>query len=126
MINDLSARFEKRIRNLRGLFVLLIGAFVLSACGSSAALKSAQTNKTVQQTATKVEQQVSKCMPTTNGTPDPLLLTHHAERAKFAACVGVAKNLKSFEGCAFKVILGGLPTATRVKKGMAACVEQNA
>lgn len=106
--------------------MLLIAVLALSACGSSATLKSAQSDKNVQQTEKQVENQVSKCMPTANGAPDPLLLRRSAERAKFAACTGVAKHARSFDKCAFKVILGGLPTVAGVQKGLTACVERNA
>lgn len=89
-------------------------------------MKSAQSNTTVQQTETKVEKQVSMCMPRANGVPDPFLLRHKAERVKFALCTGISKNVKSFEGCAFKSLFGGLPTTARIKKDLATCVEQNA
>jgi hypothetical protein len=110
---------------LRRPFVALAIAVIVSACGSNAALKSAQSNKNVQHAETKVEKQVSKCMPRANGTPDPLLLRHHANLTKFEACTGVAKSAQSFGKCAFKVVLGGLPTVDRLKKGLVACVEQN-
>jgi hypothetical protein len=107
-------------------FVLLAGTLVVSACGSSGSLQSAQSNKNVQQTETKVEHQVSRCLPTSHGTPDPLLLRHHAALVAFEGCTGVAKNGRSFDKCAIKVVLGGLPTASRLTKGLTACVEENA
>ncbi|HEY6397010.1 MAG TPA: hypothetical protein VIX82_06105 [Solirubrobacteraceae bacterium] len=108
------------------LAILLLGLVLLSACGGSANLSAAQNNKSVQQTATKVEKQVSNCLPTTGGVPNPLLLGRSSVRAKFATCMGVVKNGRAFEKCAVKVILGGIPTATRVKKGLATCAEQAA
>ena len=106
--------------------VLLTGVLVLSACGSKNTVQNVQGNATVQQTEKKIESQVSRCMPTANGAPDPLLLRRQAERAKFMACTGVGKNARSFDKCAFKVLLGGLPTVARLKTGLTACVEQNA
>ena len=111
---------------MRRSIALLSCAVAVSACGSNAALKSAQTNTNVQQTETKVEKQVSTCLPTSNGVPDPFLPRHPAERTKFAACTGVSKHAKSFEACVVKVLFGGLPSSARIKKGLAACVEQNA
>lgn len=111
---------------MRTSVVPLTGVLLLSACGSSATLRSAQSDKNVQQIEAKVEKQVSSCMPTANGAPDPLLLRHHAVLAKFERCTGVAKNARSFDKCAFKVILGHLPTVAGVEKGLTACVEQNA
>jgi hypothetical protein len=111
---------------VRTILVLLSGLLALSACGSSAGLKSAQSNKSVQQTEVQVERQVSKCLPTAGGAPDPLLLRRSSARAKFASCTGVAKHGKAFEVCAFKVIFGGLPTTARLQKGLTACVEKNA
>ncbi len=120
------AQPDKRIVTWRCPFVLLTAALALSGCGSSTTAKSVQSNKNVQQTEAKVEQQVRKCMPAANGAPDPLLLRRRAERARFMACTGVAKNARSFDRCAFKVVLGGLPTVAGVEKGLTACVEQNA
>lgn len=111
---------------MRRVSVLLSGVLVLSACGSSAGLQSAQNNKSVQRTEAQVAQQVSKCLPTAGGAPDPLLLRRSSARAKFASCTGVAKHGKAFEVCAFKVIFGGLPTTARLQKGLTACVEKNA
>lgn len=106
--------------------MVLMGTLALSACGSTSTLQSAQSNTTVQQTEKTVEQQVSKCMPTAGGAPDPLLLRRSDVRAKFATCTGVANNAKAFDKCAFKVLLGGLPTVARLEKGLTACVQQNA
>ena len=106
--------------------VLLTGVLVLSACGSKSTVQNVQGNATVQQAEKKIEGQVSRCMSTANGAPDPLLLRRQSERAKFMACTGVAKNARHFDKCAFKVLLGGVPTATRLKKGLTACVGQNA
>ncbi len=106
--------------------VLLPGLLVLSACGSGANLKAAQNNKNVQQTEAKVEQQVSRCLPTAHGAPDPLGLARRSARTKFATCTGVVKRGGVFEKCALKVILGGIPTVGRVEKGLTACVEQSA
>ncbi len=111
---------------MRRILVLLSWVLVLSACGSSAAVKSAQNNKSVQQTERQVAQQVSKCLPTAGGAPDPLLLRRKSARAKFASCTGVAKHGKAFDACAFKVIFGGLPTTARLQKGLTMCVEKNA
>lgn len=111
---------------MRRPLALLPGVLILSACGSSAAVNSVQSSKNVQQTEAKVEQQVIKCIPTANGAPDPLFLTRQAQRAKFAACTGVANHGRSFDKCALKVVLGGLPTVARVEKGLAVCVQQNA
>jgi predicted small lipoprotein YifL len=111
---------------VKRLFVVLATAISVAACGSGAPLKSAQSNKNVKQAETKVEKQVSKCMPRANGVPDPLLLRHHANLTKFEACTGVAKSARSFGKCAFTVVLGGLPTVSRLEKGLVACVEQNA
>jgi hypothetical protein len=105
-------------------FLLLCGVLFLSACASSTTLKSAQSDKNVQQTEAKVEKQVSRCMPTANGAPDPLLLRQRAARTKFERCTGVAKNARSFERCAFTVVLGHLPTVAGVEKGLTACVEK--
>lgn len=110
---------------VRKWLVLLPGLLALSACGSSA-VQSAQGNKNVQQTEAKVEQQVVKCLPSANGVPDPLLLARSGQRAKFATCTGVAKHIGSFDKCAVKVVLGGLPTRARLEKGLAVCVQQNA
>jgi len=104
----------------------MLSVLVLSACGGSAAVQSAQSNKSVQQTETQVERQVSKCLPTAGGAPDPLLLRHSSERKKFELCTGVAKHARAFDVCAFKVVFGGLPTATRLEKGLTACVEKSA
>jgi len=106
----------------RALIVLLsVGA--VTACGSSS-VKTVQSDKQVQQAEKQIEQQVSKCMPTAGGAPDPLLLRHSATRAKFQACTGVAKHGRAFDICAFKVILGHLPTVSGVEKGLTACVER--
>jgi hypothetical protein len=105
---------------------LLTGVLVVSACASASTVQNVQSNTTVQQTEKKIEAQVSRCMPTANGAPDPLLLRRQAERAKFMSCTGVAKNARSFDKCAFKVLLGGLPTVARLKKGLTGCVQQNA
>lgn len=105
---------------------LLPGVLVLSACGSGSTVQNVQSNATVQQTEKKIESQVSRCMPTANGAPDPLLLRRQAQRAKFMACTGVATNARAFEKCAFKVLLGGVPTTARLQKGLTACVQQNA
>ncbi len=110
---------------MRKASILLLWALILSACGSST-VKTVQSDKNVQQTEFKVEQQVRTCMPTAGGAPDPLLLRHGAARAKFASCTGVARNAKSFDRCAFRVILGGIPTVARIEKGLAACVEKAA
>jgi hypothetical protein len=118
-------RSIKELANLR-VVVVLTGALLLAACGSSATLNSAQSDKNVQQTEAKVEKQVGSCMPTANGAPDPLLLRHHAVLAKFERCTGVAKNARSFDRCAFEVILGRLPTVAGLEKGLTACVERNA
>lgn len=115
----------RKIVKLGRPFVVLTWVLVMSACGSSAVVKSAQSNKSVQQAETKVEKQVSRCLPMTKGAPDPLLLRRRAERAKFVACTGVARNARSFDKCAFKVLLGGLPTIAGLEKGLTACVEQN-
>jgi hypothetical protein len=103
---------------------VLAGAVLLSACGSGAQLKTVQNNKSVQQTEAKVQQQVRKCLPSKGGAPDPLLLRHSAERSKFVSCMGIAHHAREFGGCAVGVILGGLPTTTRLEKGLAACVEK--
>lgn len=116
-------RKELRVRRFS---VLLLGWLVVSACGSSAGVKSAVSNKSVQRTEAQVAQQVSKCLPTAGGAPDPLLLRRGSARAKFAACTGVAKHGKAFGVCAIKVILGGLPATARLEKGLTACVEKNA
>jgi hypothetical protein len=110
---------------VRRVLVLLSGVLVLCACGSSAGLQSAQSNKSVQQTEVQAERQVIKCLPTAGGAPDPLLLRRSSARAKFASCTGVAKRGKAFDVCAFKVLLWGLPTTARLQKGLAACVEKN-
>jgi hypothetical protein len=102
------------------------GVFILGACGSAAGLQSAQSNKSVQQTEVQAERQVIKCLPTAGGAPDPLLLRRSSERARFASCTGVAKRGKAFDACAFRVLLGGLPTTARLQKGLVACVEKNA
>lgn len=112
--------------SLKGLLGALFGAVILSACGSSAPLKTVQNNKSVQQTEAKVQQQVRKCLPTKNGTPDPLLLSHSAARATFVSCMGIAGHGRAFGACAIKVILGGLPTTARLEKGLTACVERAA
>jgi len=112
--------------SVRRFLVLLSGVLVLSACGSSAGLKSAQSNKSVQRTEAQVAQQVSKCLPTAGGAPDPLLLRRSSARGKFASCTGVAKHGKAFDACAVKVIFGGVPTTARLQKGLTACVEKNA
>jgi hypothetical protein len=103
------------------------GVFILGACGSTAGLQSAQSNKSVQRTEeVQAERQVIKCLPTAGGVPDPLLLRRSSERARFASCTGVAKRGKAFDACAFRVLLGGLPTTARLQKGLVACVEKNA
>ena len=96
------------------------------AAGGSTQLQSAQSNQSVQKTEVQVEQQVGKCLPSSGGAPDPLLLRRSSERAKFTACVGVAKHGKAFDICAFKVAFGGLPTLARLEKGLAGCVEKAA
>lgn len=111
---------------MRRIVALLSGVLVLSACGSSAGLKSAQSNKDVQRTEAQVQQQVSKCLPTSGGVPDPLLLRRSSVRIKFASCTGVAKHATAFNACAVKVLLGGLPTVTRLEKGLTMCVAKNA
>jgi len=105
--------------------ILLLGSLVLSACGSST-VKTVQSNKTVQQVEVQVERQVSKCMPTAGGAPNPLALRHSADRAKFVACTGLVKDAKAFESCAFKVLFGGIPKVAGVEKGLTACVEKAA
>ena len=130
MALDIGGAMRRWSRGLRAQVLtsaaLVAGVLVLSACGSGSAVQNVQSNATVQQTEKKIESQVSRCMPTANGAPDPLLLRRQAERAKFMACTGVAKNARSFDKCAFKVLLGGLPTVARLKKGLTSCVEQNA
>jgi len=111
---------------VRRIVALLSGVLVLSACGSGAALNSAQSNKDVQRTEAQLQRQVSKCLPTAGGVPDPLLLRRTSVRATFASCTGVAKHAKAFDACAVKVLLGGLPTVARLEKGLTMCVAKNA
>lgn len=120
------AHLRLRIVNLAAPGVLLSATLLLSACGGSSAVHSVQSNTNVQQSVLKVEKQVSRCLPTAHGAPDPLLLRHHATLVAFEGCTGVVKNARSFESCAVKVLLGGLPKAARLKNGLTACVEQNA
>ena len=110
---------------LRRSIVVVVGCLAVSACGSSG-LTTVQNNKGVQRTAAQVQQQVTKCLPTSGGVPDPLLLTRSSVRTKFASCTGVAKHASAFDACAVKLVLGGLPTAARLQKGLTACVENNA
>ena len=105
--------------------IVLLGSLAVSACGSST-VKTVQSNKSVQQVELQVEQQVSKCIPTSGGAPDPLALRRSAERSKFVTCTGLVKDAKVFESCAFKVLFGGLPTVAGVQKGLTACVEKAA
>ena len=121
-------RPERRATSLRvrRSIVVLVGCLAVSACGSSAGLTTVQNNKGVQRTEAQVQQQVSKCLPTSAGTPDPLLLTRSSVRTKFASCTGVGKHVQAFDACAVKMVLGGLPTTARLQKGLTACVEKNA
>lgn len=111
---------------MKRLSILVCSACVVSACGSSSQLNNVQNSKGVQQTEAQVQRQVSKCLPTASGAPDPLLLTRSSERTKFTQCVGVAKHAKAFDACALKVLLGGIPTVARLQKGLTVCVEKAA
>ncbi len=100
---------------MRRIVALLSGVLVLSACGSGAG-----------RTEVQLQRQVSKCLPTAGGVPDPLLLRRTSVRATFASCTGVAKHAKAFDACAVKVLVGGLPTVARLEKGLTMCVAKNA
>ena len=125
--NDRLRRSARRATSLRVRSIVgLVGCLAVSACGSSGGGTAVQNNKSVQRTEAQVQQQVTKCLPTSGGTPDPLLLTRSSARAKFASCTGVGNHLHAFEACSVKLVLGGLPTTARLQKGLTVCVEKNA
>ncbi len=76
---------------MRTASVVPLGSLVLCACGSST-VKTVQSNQNVQQVEQRVEQLVSNCLPTSDGTPDPLALRGGEARAKFAACTGWSRG----------------------------------
>lgn len=112
---------------------LAVLALAIAGCGSSshggtnasnANGSVSATNTTLSQATTKVDAVLKKCLPSKNGVPDPLELRTSAARTAFVNCAVPPAQRTAFKQCVSGVLLGGLPTKSRLESGFSGCLSK--
>lgn len=110
---------------------LAVLALAIAGCGSHGGTSATNsnggvsaTNTTLSQATSKVDAVLKKCLPTKAGVPDPLELRTSAARTAFVNCAVPPAQRTAFKQCVSGVLLGGLPTKSRLESGFSGCLSK--